>query len=74
MRLQPYRLAWLNKAEEVALSATLFVLIGGVVFMAAPNGPTVVALAWAVVVVMVCAAALCVYVAITYVVGYCHLT
>eukprot|EP01043_Picozoa_sp_COSAG02_P075697 COSAG02_NODE_15732_length_1145_cov_1.955067_2_plen_91_part_00 len=67
MRLQPYRLALLNKAEEVSLFATLFVLMAGVVFMAEADGPTHVALAWAVVLAIMCASVLCTYVAFVYV-------
>ena len=62
-RLQPYRLSLLNTAEEVSLFATLFVLLAGVVFMAAPDGPTHVALAWAVVIAIACAVVTCIYVA-----------
>jgi drug/metabolite transporter (DMT)-like permease len=53
----------LNTAEEVSLFATLFVLMAGVVFMAAPDGPTHVALAWAVVIAIACAVVTCIYVA-----------
>ena len=67
MRLQPYRLVLLNKAEEVSLVVTLFVLMAGVVFMADPDGPTHVALAWAVVIAIICALVLCTYVAFAYV-------
>lgn len=70
-RLQPYREPALNKAEEFALSSTMFVLMAGVVFTNNPNGS--LALAWAVVVAMASTGIVCAYAAFECGRTYCFL-
>ena len=51
----------LNKAEEISVFATLYILSAGVVFRFGPGGATTTLLAWSVVLLIVVTMATCAY-------------